>query len=242
MVTRDNIFLESFAQDLDGKFHWEDAVTFAFLFYDATSALPLCSYIESREDNQVSADGAGVMVHTFRSLQRRGNTSWPEKVHQVLNLIGLKQLLYYDFSLEMDQIEGLTEYSQLCANKRLLYNLMENLVTEDQVLLSEKLRSDLGTIHSPVKTVETLLLHLMSSRSIGEVCPILLKSLLAMDQQELVSVFHSLPCGSPDCSVHVSRTDSGVPYYDQGAGLCVIINQKLFKQGSHLDNRLGTDR
>ena len=245
MLTRDDIFLESFAHDVDGKFHkWEDAVSFAFLFYEPTSALKLCSSIESREVNQVSPDGAGVMVHTFRKLKRKGNTSWPEKVHQVLNLIGLKELLYYDFNLEVDQIEGLAECSQVSANKRLLYNLMENLATEEQVLLSEQLHSDLGslgTIHSPVKTMETLLLHLMSSRSIGEVCSLLLKSLLAMDQQELVSVFHSLPCGSPDCSVHVSRTDSRVPYYDQGSGLCVIINQKRFTP-EDLPNRLGTDR
>ena len=242
MVTRDPMFLESFARDLDGKlFFWEDAVSFAFLFYDQSSALELCSFIESREVNQVSPDGAGVMVHTFRTLQRRGNTSWPEKVLQILNLIGLKALLYYDFNLELEQIERLRECSQLSANKRLLFNLMESLETEDQVLLSEQLRNYLGSLQSPVKTMDTLLLHLMSSRSIEEVCSILLKSLQALDRQDLVSVLQSLPCGSPDCSVHPSRPDCSVPYYDQGGGLCVVINQKLFSDPD-LADRLGTDR
>lgn len=243
MVTRDSTFLESFARDLDGKFHyWEDAVSFAFLFYEPTSALELCSSIESREMNQVSPDGAGVMVQTFRSLQRKGRTSWTEKVYQILNLIGLKEFLYYDFNLEMEKIERLQEYSQLNDNKRLLFNLMENLETEEQLLLSEQLRGYLGgTIHTPVKTMESLLLHLMASHSMAEVCSILLQSLQALDKQELVSVFLSLPCGLPDCSVHGSRPDSGVPYYDQGAGLCVIINQKHFT-APDLPNRLGTDR
>ena len=243
MVTRDPTFLESFAHDLDGKFpYWEDAVSFAFLFYEQTSALELCSSIETRELNQVSPDGAGVLVHTFRALQRKGRTCWPEKVYQTLNLIGLKHFLYYDFNLEMDKIERLQEYSQLSANKRLLFNLMESLETEEQVLLSEQLRRYLGaTIRSPVKTMESLLLHLMSSHSMAEVCSILLQSLLALDQQELVSVFLSLPCGLPDCSVHVSRPDSSVPYYEQGPGLCVVINQKHFT-APDLPNRLGTDR
>ena len=39
----------------------------------------------------------------------------------------------------------------------------------------------------------------------------------------------------------MSKTDCSVPYYDQGAGLCVIINQKLFS-APDLTNRLGTDR
>lgn len=236
------MFLESFADAVDRNFHnWEDAVSFAFLFFDQTSALELCSFIESREANQVSPDGTGVMVHTYRTLQRRGYTRWPEKVYQILNLISLKEVLYRDFNLEMDQLAIFDGCSQLSSNKRLLFNLMENMETDEQILLSRQLSSYLGTFQSPVKTMETLLLHLMSNRGVGEVCSILLNSLLALDQQELVSVFHSLPCGSPECSVHVSRVDSSVPYYDQGSGLCVIINQKLFTVPD-LPNRLGTDR
>ena len=237
------MFRESFAHDLDGKFHyWEDALSFAFLYYEPSTALELCSDIERREENQVSPDGSGVMVHTFRTLQRKGITSWPEKVYQTLNMIGLKALLYYDFNLELEQIRRLGDNSQLSAHKRLLFNLMESLETEDQVLLSQQLHSYLvGSIHSPVKTMETLLLHLMSSRSVEDVCSILLKSLLAMDRPDLVSVLQSSSCNSPACSVHLSGPEASLPYYDQGPGLCLIINQKLFT-APDLTNRLGTDR
>ena len=62
-----------------------------------------------------------------------------------------------------------------------------------------------------------------------------------MKRADLETFYSGQHCTSSACSVHRRRGPAN-PCYEQGEGLCVIINQKLFKQGSRLDNRLGTDR
>jgi len=89
--------------------------------------------------------------------------------------------------------------------------------------------------------MEVLMFHLLEERTMEEVCQILVESLRSMNRGDLETFYTSHHCGSPTCSIHRKKSQSN-NYYDQGEGLCVIINQKLFKEGSMLDNRLGTDR
>ena len=125
------------------------------------------------------------------------------------------------------------------SNKRLLFLLMESLETEDQLKLSVSLSSYVPALEAPVKTLETLFLHLMSSRSTGEVCSILMRGLNTMARPDLVSQFRGMACDSSDCEVHLTRPS--LPYYQLGPGLCVIINQKLFSCPD-LQDRLGSDK
>ena len=85
------------------------------------------------------------------------------------------------------------------------------------------------------------LFHLLQERKVEEVCKVVVESLQTMKRADLETFYIAQPCTSSVCSVH-QRREPATPCYEQGEGLCVIINQKLFKQASKLDNRLGTDR
>ena len=67
------------------------------------------------------------------------------------------------------------------------------------------------------------------------------ESLQTMKRADLETFYSAQTCTSSACTVHQRRAPV-TPCYDQGEGLCVIINQKLFKKGTKLDDRLGTDR
>merc|ERR1711892_1406738 len=67
-----------------------------------------------------------------------------------------------------------------------------------------------------------------------------------MNRADLVNIFAHNKCGKPSCVIHIKLDEDTNDFYEQGTGLCVIINQKIFytsdPHATRLDDRLGTDR
>eukprot|EP00092_Neocalanus_flemingeri_P063283 GFUD01076524.1.p1 GENE.GFUD01076524.1~~GFUD01076524.1.p1 ORF type:complete len:342 (+),score=54.50 GFUD01076524.1:694-1719(+) len=96
--------------------------------------------------------------------------------------------------------------------------------------------------------MESHFLHLLLSCKEGPICPFVKSCLQMMQRADLVNIFEQDSCGKNTCKIHARKTETEEEYYDQGPGLCVIINQKIFyPDPSHplatkLEDRLGTDR
>ena len=96
--------------------------------------------------------------------------------------------------------------------------------------------------------METQFLHLLMSNKSEPICQYVNSCLQQMQRADLVNVFEQDSCENPHCQIHIKKADTEEEYYEQGPGLCVIINQKIFyADPSHphthrLEDRLGTDR
>ena len=228
-------------QEIDEKISWEDAVSIAFLIVDKQEVgLTLCKKMESLRLNDINGEGCGIMQLIFHSLMRNGSSSWPLVVFQTLYLVGQKRILY-DLGMDVDQeAKVLEEGHKIKAERRLLYNLIENLESCEQDHLA-RLLLDNTNMEEEAVVMEVLLFHLLVERRPEDICDLLIESFRSMNRADLETFYTSRHCGSSTCYTHRKRGETSA-YYDQGDGLCVIINQKLFKAGSMLDNRLGTDR
>ena len=239
-----DVFGVSVAREMDRKIPWEDAVSIAFLIVDKLEVgLELSRNIEKQKENDVNGAGCGIMELIFLSLKRKGSTSWPLIVFQALYLVGHKRILY-DLGMEVDQMtKVLEEGHKIKCERRLLYNLIENMDTSEHGSLVQILKDNgrLDKMEEMAEMMEVVLFHLLEDRRVEEVCQLVVETLQSMKRADLETFYTGQTCTSSACSVHRRRGQAN-PCYEQGEGLCVIINQKLFKQGSQLDNRLGTDR
>ena len=238
------VFGVSVAREMDNLIRWEDAISIAFLIVDKREVgLELCRNIERQKKNDVNGAGCGIMELIFLSLERKGNTSWPLIVFQTLYLVGHKRLLY-DLGMEVEQVgKVLEEGHKIKCERRLLYSLIENMDSSEHGKLVQILKDNgrLDNMEEMAEMMEVVLFHLLEGRGVEEVCQLVVETLQGMKRADLETFYSSQVCSSSSCSVHRRRGPASL-CYEQGEGLCVIINQKLFKQGSNLDNRLGTDR
>ena len=238
------------AQDIDKQITWEDAVSIAFLIVDKQEVgLTLCRKMASLKRNWISTDddsngkGCGIMQLIYHSLENNGSSTWPPIVFRTLYLVGQKRILF-ELGLDVErEVRVLEEGHKIKPERRLLYNLIENMESAEHDRLSRVLQDSgcLSRLEGTVETMEVLLFHLLGERRIEDLCQLMVESFRTMNRADLENFYTSQQCGSTVCPVHRKRGDTN-PYYEQGEGLCVIINQKLFKEGSMLDNRLGTDR
>ena len=239
-----DVFGVAVAKEMDQKIPWEDAIAIAFLIVDKLEVgLDLCRQIEKQKKNDLDGEGCGIMGVIYLSLMRKGSSSWPLIVFQTLYLVGHRRILY-DLGMEVDQASKMLEEGhKIKCERRLLYNLIENMDSSEHGSLVGILQENgrLDNMKEKAEMMELFLFHLLEGRKVEEVCQLVMESLQTMKRADLETFYTGQPCTSSVCSVHQAR-DPATPCYDQGEGLCVIINQKLFKQGSNLDNRLGTDR
>ena len=239
-----DVFGLSVSREIDKKISWEDAISIAFLIVDKLEVgLEICRKIEKQKKNDVTESGCGIMELMFLSLKKNGANTWPLVVYQTLYLVGHKRILY-DLGMEVDQETKVLEGGQkIKCERRLLFNLIENMDSTENDSLVQILMANgrLDNMKEKADMMEVILFHLLEDRKVEEVCQIIVESLQTMKRADLETFYAEQPCTSQACGVH-QRRGPDTPWYEQGEGLCVIINQKVFKQGSNLDNRLGTDR
>jgi len=242
---------------IDQELDWEDAVSFAFLVVDKNDiALKLMNVIEMNKCNILNKDdqnnkNVGILQVVFLSAVKNGaTTSWQSKVYEALFLIGYKKLLY-DMGIDDEQAEEKFQSGvQLKADRRLLFKLCQELEMNDQARLLQCFQDTLaqsGQTVLRVSMMESHFLHLLMQNQLKPFCFYIQSCLHLMQRADLIHIFEQGFCGNRDCPVHMKKVNSEDEYYEQGPGLCVIINQKLFYEDkSHpdaqkLDDRLGTD-
>merc|ERR1719500_335299 len=96
--------------------------------------------------------------------------------------------------------------------------------------------------------LETQLLHLCMQIEEGTLCQCMASCLHTMQRADLLHLYEAGgTCGNTTCTMHTIRHTTEDEFYEQGPGLCIIINQKLFycdksnPQAMQLEDRLGTD-
>ena len=138
-----DVFGVSVAREIDEKIPWEDAISIAFLIVDKLEVgLELCRSIEKQKENDVNGAGCGIMELIFLSLEKKGSSSWPLIVFQTLYLIGHKRILY-DLGMEVDQVKKvLEEGHKIKCERRLLYNLIENMDSSEHGSLVQILKDN----------------------------------------------------------------------------------------------------
>ena len=131
--------------------------------------------------------------------------------------------------------------------RRLLFRLCQELEMKDQAEVVEYMKTQLGSV-PPLLMMESLFLHMMKIRNTDFLCSFVMDCLKKMNRADLINIFTHDKCGKVNCEIHMKQDDDDEEFYDQGTGLCVIINQKLFyadasdPHATRLDDRLGTDR
>ena len=131
--------------------------------------------------------------------------------------------------------------------RRLLFRLCQELEMKDQAEVVEYMKTQLGSV-PPLLMMESLFLHMMKIRNTEDLCGFVMECLKKMNRADLLNAFTHDKCGKVNCEIHMKQDDEDEEFYDQGTGLCVIINQKLFytdasdPHATRLDDRLGTDR
>ena len=96
--------------------------------------------------------------------------------------------------------------------------------------------------------IESQFLHLLMLNHSEPICPYVKDCLQQMQRADLVNLFEQDSCGNQSCQIHIKKIDLEDEHYQQGPGLCVIINQKIFysdpsyPNAPRLEDRLRTDR
>jgi len=238
------------AKWIDQQLEWEDAVSFAFLIVEKVDiALKLARAIEQYKRNIFQDDGndIGIVQVIYLSAEKNSAISWQIRVYQALYLIEHKKMLY-DLGVDDEEAEHKFKGgNHIKPERRLLFKLCQDLEMKDQAMIVEFMKTQLGSV-PPLLMMESLFLHLMSTMNTEILCTFVLDCLQNMNRADLVNTFTQDKCGKTTCEIHMKQDNPDEEFYDQGAGLCVIINQKIFQadpydpQAMQLDDRLGTDR
>ena len=174
----------SVAKEIDQNISWEDAISIAFLIVDKLDVgLDLCRTIERQKENAVNDTGCGIMELIFLSLKKNGSSSWPLIVFQTLYLIGHKRILY-DLGMEVDQVQKvLEEGHKIKCERRLLYNLIENMDSSEHGRLVEILQENgrLDNMKEKAEMMEVFLFHVLKERKVEEVCQVQCPPLLLVE-------------------------------------------------------------
>eukprot|EP00092_Neocalanus_flemingeri_P063231 GFUD01076461.1.p1 GENE.GFUD01076461.1~~GFUD01076461.1.p1 ORF type:complete len:523 (+),score=152.86 GFUD01076461.1:49-1617(+) len=238
------------AKWIDQQLDWEDAVSFAFLMVEKVDiALKLSRAIEQHQRNIFQDDGneIGIVQVINLSAEKNSAISWQIRVYQALFLLEHKKMLY---ELGIDDEEAQQRFqggNHIKAERRLLFKLCQDLEMKDQAMVGQLMKTQLGSV-PPLLMMESLFLHLMSVRNTESLCNFVMDCLKDMNRADLVNTFSHDKCGKATCEIHMKQDDTDDEVYEQGAGLCVIINQKIFNAEASdphaikLDDRLGTDR
>ena len=237
------------ARGIDRSISWQEAVSLTFLIVEPhRPAIQVASSMESRGANLFSNSGGaqiGIVEMLVLSAEKNKAVSWEMKVYQALRLVGQKRLLY-DLGVEDADIEGgLAGGRYVKSTRRLLFFLCEYLSSKQAARLASLLQP--STPHTG--SLELFLLGLMLARGSEDLCGQLLAALKEMESADLVSHFLALGEGdSCSCSLHKAASTAvcrPVPlateedYYKQGAGLAVIVNQKIFPPGLQVHRKPG---
>ena len=202
--------------------------------------------IEFNQKN-IFQDDIGIVQVISLSAKKNNAISWEVRVYQALYLIGYKLVLY---QLGIDEEEMDAKFhggNHVKAERRLLFNLCQDLEMKDQAALVEYVKYQLGIV-PPFLMMESIFLHMMSLKKTDYLCNFVIDSLKKMEKADLLNNFIHDKCGDQNCEHHAVDDTNTDEYYDQGKGLCVIINQKIFKpdpldpNASTLTDRLGTDK
>lgn len=238
------------ARWIDQQLDWQDAISFVFLVVDKVDiAIKLSRAIEQHQRNIFHDDGNGIGIVQVIGLSaiKNGVVSWQIRMYQALFLLQQKMMLY---QLGFDDEEAEQKFqagNHIKPNRRLLFKLCQELEMKDQAEVVEYMKTELGSV-PPLLMMESLFLHMMKIRNTEILCSFVLDCLKKMNRADLVNAFTHDKCEKVNCEIHMKLADDDEEFYDQGTGLCVIINQKLFyadasdPHATRLDDRLGTDR
>jgi len=235
---------------IDQQLDWQDAVSFAFLMVEKVDiALKLSRAIEKHQRNIFQDDGNNIGIVQVINLSAEKNSaiSWQIRVYQALFLLDQKKMLY-DLGIDDEEAEQkFKDGTHIKPERRMLFRLCQDLEMKDQAMVVEFMKTQLGSVPS-LLMMESLFLHLMNTRNSDSLCYFVKNCLNNMNRADMVNTFIHDKCGKPTCDIHVKVNDSDDEFYEQGAGLCVIINQKIFytdpsyPNAATLEDRLGTDR
>merc|ERR1712013_849328 len=236
------------AKWIDRQLDWQDAVSFSFLMVEKVEiALKLSRAIEHHKRNIFQDDGNDIGIVQVINLSAEKNRAlhWQIRVYQALFLLEYKNIL---FQLGIDDEEAHPKFNDGChikPERRLIFKLCQELEMKDQAEVTEYMKRQLGSV-PPLLMMESLFLHMMSNSNTESLCTFVLACLREMNRADLLNMFSHEKCGKTICEIHTKYSDEQEEFYDQGAGLCVIINQKIFyssdPHSARLDDRLGTDR
>jgi len=236
------------AKWIDRQLDWQDAVSFSFLMVEKVEvALQLSRAIEKHQRNIFQDDGneIGIVQVINLSAQKNRALHWQIRVYQALYLLEYKMMLY---QLGIDDEEAEQKFhdgSHIKSERRLLFKLCQQLEMKDQAQVAEHMKRQLGSIPS-LLMMESLFLHMMSIQKTEILCTFVKACLNDMNRADLFNIFDHEKCGKTICEIHSKNIEEVDEFYEQGPGLCVIINQKIFYSSdphtASLDDRLGTDR
>jgi len=241
------------AKWIDEQLDWEDAVSLVFLaVHQYSKALQLGRVIEANKRNVINIQDEnpiGIVQVMNLSAQKLGlgAVSWQIRVYEALFLIGNKKLL---FDLGVDDEDAERKFRgglQIKAERRILFKLCQELEINDQARLVKLFKDKIGFL-PPVTMMETQFLHLIVKSTPGPICQYVKSCLQLIQSAHLLNIFEQDSCGNRSCKAHIRSPGQGEEYYEQGPGLCVIINQKLFYADPRYpgvgkqEDRLGTDR
>jgi len=261
-VAPTNAFLQISSEDakqLDSKLDVDDAVALSFLIVEnLTSALTVCESFEKATKNCLTHAGKQLGIVQCLKVSADANQSkpWSDKLYQGLYLLGQHRLLY-ELGIEEDEArQRLRGAVYLKQERACFFRLCELMLSQDQKKFLELLSGAFGIKFPSSDFMEVALLKLLileKEQITGQgkcLCEHVLWALQEMERGDLVASFKADNCGSNKCPVHRHPVGGHgyTDYYEQGPGLCIILNQKLFRKSSRdpeaveLTDRLGTDR
>jgi len=237
------------AKWIDQQLDWRDAVSFAFLMVEKVKiALELSKAIEENQQNTFQKESdVGIVQIINLSAEKNKAINWEVRVYQALYLLHHNLTLYKLGIAQEDADQHFEGGNHIKSERRLLYKLCEELEMKDQDRLVEFTRMQIENLPKTMMA-ETLLLHMMIHHNSETLCEIVKQGLSSMNRADLVNTFEKEKCAEKICLVHNRQSESEDDFYEQGMGLCVIINQKIFyadrsdPHATRLDDRLGTDR
>ena len=156
--------------------------------------------IELNQKN-IFQDDIGIVQVISLSAKKNNAISWEVRVYQALYLIGYKLVLY---QLGIDEEEMDAKFhggNHVKAERRLLFNLCQDLEMKDQAALVEYVKYQLGIV-PPFLMMESIFLHMMSLKKTDYLCKFVIDSLKKIERADFLNNFIHDKCGDQNCEHH----------------------------------------